>query len=156
MVTHDLRVVNFFCDRIAVLYLGRLVEVGQRDEVINRSWHPYTRMLMSAAPNGDPEVRSTRPWVSSELGTATPPEGGCIFAPRCWLREALGTPERCVSERPPARALPLSVTHSADHVVECHFAEDVPHYAGLVDGGLVDAGTAAQANPTLPGPGTCQ
>lgn len=133
MVTHDLRVVNFFCDRIAVLYLGRLVEVGRRDEVINRSWHPYTRMLMSAAPNGDPEVRSTRPWVSSELGASTPPTQGCIFAPRCWLREQLGNPEKCMTERPESRELAPGTTESPDHAVECHFAEEVPHYARLAE-----------------------
>jgi oligopeptide/dipeptide ABC transporter ATP-binding protein len=149
MVTHDLRVVNFFCDRIAVLYLGRLVEVGERDEVINRSWHPYTRMLMSAAPNGDPEVRSTRPWVSSELGTASPPEGGCIFAPRCWLREQLGNPERCLSDRPESRELPDEITASPGHVVECHFAEEVPHYARLAEEEL-----AAPDGPVLPGTGS--
>lgn len=149
MVTHDLRVVNFFCDRIAVLYLGRLVEVGQRDEVINRSWHPYTRMLMSAAPNGDPEVRSTRPWVSSELGVSAPPVNGCIFAPRCWLREQLGNPEKCVSERPESRELAPGTTESPDHAVECHFAEEVPHYARLAE-----EQTPHDAPPAVPPTGT--
>jgi peptide/nickel transport system ATP-binding protein len=153
MVTHDLRVVNFFCDRIAVLYLGRLVEVGERDVVINRSWHPYTRMLMSAAPNGDPEVKSARPWVSSELGVAAPPEQGCIFAPRCWLREQLGNPERCMSERPAARGLSPEVTHSPDHTVECHFAEQVPHQAALADAGIAGERTAAPGSTALLDPG---
>ncbi|MCU1439184.1 MAG: oligopeptide transport ATP-binding protein AppF [Rhodoglobus sp.] len=127
MVTHDLRVVNFFCDRIAVLYMGHIVEVGSREAIMNDSWHPYTRMLISAAPNGDPETRSERPWVSSELGATEPPAEGCIFAPRCWLRQQLGNPERCTIEQPTAR--PILMEDGAAHLTACHFAEEVPQQA---------------------------
>jgi oligopeptide/dipeptide ABC transporter ATP-binding protein len=130
MVTHDLRVVNFFCDRIAVLYMGHIVEVGSREAIMNDSRHPYTRMLISAAPNGDPELRSERPWVSSELGATEPPAEGCIFAPRCWLRQQLGNPERCLTEQPAPRPLPSADDAGAPaHVTACHFAEDVPAQA---------------------------
>lgn len=129
MVTHDLRVVNFFCDRIAVLYMGHIVEVGSRDTIMNSSWHPYTRMLISAAPNGDPELRSERPWVSSELSANDPPEEGCIFAPRCWLRQQLGNPERCMTEQPIARTIPVANESALAHEAACHFAEEVPEQA---------------------------
>lgn len=131
MVTHDLRVVNFFCDRIAVLYMGRLVEVGARATIMNDSSHPYTRMLISAAPKGDPELRSERPWVSSELGAMEPPTGGCIFAPRCWMRQQLGSPEKCTTVEPVPRDLPIARTSVTAHLVACHFAEDVPEQSRL-------------------------
>ncbi|WP_166790350.1 oligopeptide/dipeptide ABC transporter ATP-binding protein [Cryobacterium tagatosivorans] len=131
MVTHDLRVVNFFCDRIAVMYMGRLVEVGDRDTIMNESSHPYTRMLISAAPNGDPEERSERPWVSSELAASEPPAEGCIFAPRCWLRQQLGNPEECVTTQPRARPLLDGPAPDEAHLAACHFAEDVPEQARL-------------------------
>jgi oligopeptide transport system ATP-binding protein len=132
MVTHDLRVVNFFCDRIAVMYMGRLVEVGDRRTIMTASAHPYTRMLISAAPNGDPEERSERPWVSSELGATEPPAQGCIFAPRCWLREQLGNPDSCVTTEPASRPVLAdgdAASGSPAHLAACHFAEDVAEQA---------------------------
>ncbi len=132
MVTHDLRVVNFFCDRIAVMYMGRLVEVGDRDTIINRSSHPYTRMLISAAPHDDPERRSERPWVRSEISASEPPAEGCIFAPRCWLREQLGNPEECLTKQPPARRLLDAEPSDDGHRTACHFGEDVAAQASLV------------------------
>lgn len=122
MVTHDLRVVNFFCDRIAVMYMGRLVEIGTRSEIMENSRHPYTRMLISAAPHDEPGRVASRPWVQSELSAHSAPEGGCNFAARCWLRQQLGNPERCVTERPEPRA---SADSSATHLSACHFVEDV-------------------------------
>jgi oligopeptide/dipeptide ABC transporter ATP-binding protein len=119
LITHDLRVANFFCDRIGVLYLGRLVELGEKTAVIERSLHPYTRMLMSAAPEGDPSARSTPRLVRGEIDTSAPPRGGCVFAPRCWLRQQLGNPERCVAEVPAPRPVVGS------HLSACHYAEEV-------------------------------
>jgi oligopeptide/dipeptide ABC transporter ATP-binding protein len=127
-ITHDLRVANFFCDRIGVLYLGRLVEAGPRAVIVNRSSHPYTRMLLSAAPTGDPGERPSRPLVRGEIGTGTPLREGCVFAPRCWLREQLDRPERCTTEVPATRRL-------ADrHVAACHFAEEVEARAPAASG----------------------
>jgi len=105
MITHDLRVAHFFCDRIAILYRGRLVELGGRTVISDQSLHPYTRMLMSAAPSGDPTTRAARPWVRGEIDVREPHRDSCIFSGRCWLREQLGDPERCTSERPPLRTL---------------------------------------------------
>jgi oligopeptide/dipeptide ABC transporter ATP-binding protein len=119
MITHDLRVANFFCDRIGVLYLGRLVELGEKSVIVERAYHPYTRMLMSAAPVGDPEVRPDRRLVRGEIDTSAPQRTGCVFANRCWLRKQLGNPERCVAEAPEARPVVTG------HLAACHFAEEV-------------------------------
>jgi oligopeptide/dipeptide ABC transporter ATP-binding protein len=119
MITHDLRVANFFCDRIGVLYLGRLVELGEKSVIVERSYHPYTRMLMSAAPVGDPDVRPVRRLVRGEIDTSPPDRTGCVFANRCWLRRELGNPERCVAEVPEPRPV------AGPHLAACHYAEEV-------------------------------
>lgn len=134
MITHDLRVVNFFCDRIAVMYMGSLVEIGSRDEIMNRAWHPYTRMLISAAPHDTPGAIPDRPWIRNDPDERVDAETGCRFAARCWLREALGNPEKCVTERPALREVPAS-TLPADgvHGTACHFAEEVATAATAVE-----------------------
>lgn len=130
MVTHDLRVVNFFCDRIAVMYMGVLVELGTRAEIMNRSWHPYTRMLIGAAPVDTPGVTPDRPWINSSPAPVKDPSVGCPFAARCWLREQLGNPERCVSERPEFRDVPAETAPATgSHASACHFAEGVERAA---------------------------
>jgi oligopeptide/dipeptide ABC transporter ATP-binding protein len=127
MITHDLRVAHFFCDHIAILYRGRLVELGERAVISEHSSHPYTRMLMSAAPSGDPNVRATRPWVRGEIDFGDSHRDSCIFSGRCWLREQLGEPDQCTTERPPLR------TVAKGHVVACHFAEEVEPRASQVE-----------------------
>jgi oligopeptide/dipeptide ABC transporter ATP-binding protein len=127
MITHDLRVAHFFCDHIAILYRGRLVELGERRVISERSSHPYTRMLMSAAPSGDPDLRAARPWVRGEIDFGEPHRDSCIFSGRCWLREQLGNPDQCTSERPSLRSL------ENGHVVACHFAEEVEPRAREVE-----------------------
>lgn len=126
MITHDLRVVNFFCDRIAVMYMGTLVEIGSRAEIMNRAWHPYTRMLISAAPHDTPGAVPERPWVRSEPDLSVDASVGCAFAARCWLREQLGNPEKCVTERPPLHTVPAETLPVDEyHASACHFAEEV-------------------------------
>jgi oligopeptide/dipeptide ABC transporter ATP-binding protein len=120
MITHDLRIANFFCDRIAVLYRGRLVELGSRAAIMDDSRHPYTRMLLSAAPSGNPDALVDRSWVRGDVGTAAPSTQSCVFSQRCWLREQLGNPERCVRERPQPRNV------DGRHSTACHYAEEVP------------------------------
>lgn len=122
-VTHDLRVVNFFCDRIAVMYRGRVVELGGREEIMDSSRHPYTRMLLSAAPRGMPGETISRPWVKHELADAESNVTGCGFASRCWARQALGNPEKCLTVRPSEQPGPDG------RVVACHFEEDIPQLA---------------------------
>jgi oligopeptide/dipeptide ABC transporter ATP-binding protein len=117
MITHDLRVANFLTDRIAVLYRGRLVELGTRQQIMNDSRHPYTRLLLSAAPSGDPSASADRRWLTGDAAVGPTASGGCVFADRCWLRKAKSDPQQCVTERPELREI------DGRQQAACHFAE---------------------------------
>ena len=81
-ISHDLGVVRYLCDRVALLYLGEIVEVGNVDTVFDNPAHPYTQALISAIPEPDPESEDTEILLKGET-TDTRPETGCPFAPRC-------------------------------------------------------------------------
>jgi oligopeptide transport system ATP-binding protein len=118
-ITHDLRVANFFCDRIAVMYKGRIVELGDTEAVIEHSVHPYTRMLMDSAPSGDPDEKTKRiiEEDSVEGSTRKSLTTGCSFADRCWLRRELKDDSKCLSVVPEPRLV------NGTNLVECHHAE---------------------------------
>jgi len=82
-VSHDLAVIRWFCARVAVMYLGRIVEQGPVGEVFERPRHHYTRMLCDASPVPDPELRGALPRVTGEIPSAAAPPPGCHFHPRC-------------------------------------------------------------------------
>jgi peptide/nickel transport system ATP-binding protein len=107
-VSHDLAVVRWFCARVAVMYLGRIVEQGEVAEVFTRPRHPYTLTLRDASPIPDPARRSALPRVVGEIPSAANPPAGCHFHPRC--PRAL---ERCAVEYPPW-------TGSATEGFACH------------------------------------
>jgi peptide/nickel transport system ATP-binding protein len=119
-VAHDLSVVRHISDRVAVMYLGRIVEIGAVDEVFDNPRHPYTEALLSAIPVPDPAVERTRERVilRGDLPNPTDASPGCRFASRCPLHLTLRPDQRarCTDETPP-----LTGTHGVDHLNACHF-----------------------------------
>jgi peptide/nickel transport system ATP-binding protein len=114
LVAHDLAVIRHTSDRVAVMYLGEIVELADAATLFSRPLHPYTRMLMAAIPVPDPRARSAEPVTEGDLPSPTAPPPGCRFHPRCPHARA-----RCRQEHP---ALRDSVV---GHAVACHFAEEI-------------------------------
>jgi peptide/nickel transport system ATP-binding protein len=98
-VSHDLGVVRHFCDRLAVMYLGRIVEEGRTAEVLDRPLHPYTRLLRDSSPIPDPKARIVLPNFPGEAPSPGAPPPGCPFHPRCSREDAI-----CRSELPSSRS----------------------------------------------------
>jgi len=113
-ISHDLSVVRQVCDRVAVMYLGKVVEVADRDALFGRALHPYTQALISAAPVPDPEIETVRRRIVLEGEVPSPlhPPPGCRFHTRCWKAVDL-----CRCEEPE-----LTVRLD-DHPASCHFPE---------------------------------
>ena len=118
-IAHDLSVVKHISDRVAVMYLGKIVEIGPPDTMYAAPGHPYTRALLSAVPVPDPEAerRRKRVILTGDVPSPVNPPEGCRFHTRCWLYERLGKPEECRTVDPPLRAL------QGDHEAACHFAD---------------------------------
>jgi oligopeptide/dipeptide ABC transporter ATP-binding protein len=119
-IAHNLSVVRQISDRVAVMYLGKVMEIGTRSQVYTQPAHPYTRALLSAAPVADPTVKGTRQRITLKGDVPSPadPPTGCVFHTRCWLREQLDDASRCVTEIPPLVSAPGS-----GQAVACHFPE---------------------------------
>ena len=117
-IAHDLSVVRHISDRVAVMYLGKVVELGTDEEIYERPTHPYTRALLSAVPVPDPSTRGTREQIQLEGDVPSPanPPSGCRFHTRCWMAQ-----ERCSSEEPQLIVRP---DLGGSHLSACHFAED--------------------------------
>ncbi len=82
-ITHDLALARYICDRIAVMYLGKIVEVGDAEEVIRDPKHPYTKALLAAIPIPDPTARKTKILIRGDVPSAINPPSGCRLHPRC-------------------------------------------------------------------------
>lgn len=113
-VAHDLSVVKHMSDRVAVMYVGRIVEVADTQTLFHSPQHPYTEALLSAIPKPDPRLRSNRIILEGEVADPAHPPSGCYFHPRC--RYAI---ERCKSETPQLQAM------QPGHLVSCHRAAEL-------------------------------
>jgi oligopeptide transport system ATP-binding protein len=111
-VAHDLAVVEHISRRVMVMYLGKIVELGEAKAVVHSPKHPYTQALVSAVPQIDPAAQRTRIVLTGEIPSPIDPPSGCPFHPRCPLAE-----ERCRSEAPALREV------APGHWASCHFAK---------------------------------
>jgi peptide/nickel transport system ATP-binding protein len=100
-ITHDLGVVRYFATRVAVRYLGRLVETGPTERIFTEPRHPYTKALLASIPSLDPARRSTRPVALGDVPSPERPPPGCHYHPRCAVRL-----DSCASEDPPVIGFP--------------------------------------------------
>lgn len=112
-ITHDIAVARYMSDRIAVMYLGKIVEIGETDEVIFNHVHPYTKALISAVPVPDPDHKHGRVEIKGEIPSPINLPPGCRFWPRCpYAQKGI-----CDVKEPPLKEI------SPGHFVACHFAE---------------------------------
>ena len=140
-IAHDLAVIRHIADRVAVMYLGRIVEIAPVDELFARPAHPYTLALLSAVPVPDADVERTRRRVilTGDIPSPADPPAGCHFHTRCWLYDRLGRPDRCATDDPVLAVLAADGTAPglatvqasgqpagvAQHRVACHFPDQV-------------------------------
>jgi peptide/nickel transport system ATP-binding protein len=126
-VAHDLSVVRHIADRVAVMYLGRIVEIGDVHTVFTAPQHPYTQALLSAIPIPDPPAERARERIllTGDLPSPAEPPEGCRFRGRCFRYTALGAGDKTRCETDDPQRLPPVQGRASDHEVACHFA--APH-----------------------------
>jgi peptide/nickel transport system ATP-binding protein len=113
-VAHDLGVIRHICDTVAVMYVGRLVEVGARNHLFQTPAHPYTEALLSAIPRPDPKIKAGPGLLRGTVADASNPPSGCLFHPRCRYRKP-----SCEDRSPELREV------TPGHSVACHFDLDL-------------------------------
>jgi oligopeptide transport system ATP-binding protein len=112
-IAHNLAVVAYVCDRVGVMYLGKLVELATTDEIISRPRHPYTRALLATVPVPQPGAKKQRALLAGDVPNPIVPPSGCRFRTRCPLARA-----DCADDIPPLREI------EPNHWVACHYAEE--------------------------------
>jgi peptide/nickel transport system ATP-binding protein len=134
VISHDLAVVKYMADRIGVMYLGKLVELGSGADIYQRYAHPYTAGLLSAIPVPDPAAdrAESKVGIKGELPSAIHPPSGCRFRTRCQFAQ-----EICVEQEPELRSF------GPGHVAACHFPLQHPDAAGVAGAAAQPAGTSA-------------
>jgi oligopeptide/dipeptide ABC transporter ATP-binding protein len=110
-ISHNIAVTGFMSNRIGVMYLGRLMEIGRSKDIVNHPRHPYTQALLTTVPEPDPKLRGRQRAIRGEVPSPIDKPTGCPFHPRCPIVQA-----RCKQEEPQLRTI------ADDHAVACHFA----------------------------------
>ena len=113
-IAHDLSVIEHISDRVAVMYVGKIVEMAETEELFLNPQHPYTEALLSAVPKPDPRLKMERVILSGEVANPANPPSGCYFHPRCRYAK-----ETCKKESPQLKEI------NPKHYVSCHFAKEL-------------------------------
>mgnify|MGYP001284269112 CR=1 FL=1 len=125
-IAHNLAVVRYLSDRVAIMYLGKIVELSERDEIFSRPQHPYTELLLASSPNPDPDAKKIHLVPEGEIPSYGNRPAGCPFHPRCRYSQ-----ERCETESPQLEDanVPLGREDAAgglpSHLVACHFHSEL-------------------------------
>jgi oligopeptide/dipeptide ABC transporter ATP-binding protein len=113
-IAHDLSVVEHICDRIAVMYVGKVVELAESETLLRHPLHPYTEALVSAVPPADPDIHMQRLILEGDVPSPANPPSGCVFHPRCRYAKDI-----CKQQEPPLEEI------EAGHFAACHFAREL-------------------------------